>query len=106
MRRDYVRWWVAPAAASVFGQALDTAAFFGIAFWHSSNHFLAEHWGEIAVVDYVIKLAVSLLLFVPMSGDALNGIITLVYRRGGKEHVRTCCSGWWRYHYNNKRYTQ
>ena len=25
-------WWLAPAAASVFGQALDTAAFFSIAF--------------------------------------------------------------------------
>src|SRR3546814_9420668 len=37
MRRDYVRWWVAPAAASVFGQALDTAAFFGIAF-RSEEH--------------------------------------------------------------------
>src|SRR3546814_20028669 len=30
MRRDYVRWWVAPAAASVFAPALDTAAFFAI----------------------------------------------------------------------------
>jgi len=81
MRRHYVQWWVAPAAASVFGQALDTVAFFGIAFWHSSNPFMAEHWGEIAVVDYVIKLAVSLLLFVPMYGVALNAIIRIMKRR-------------------------
>jgi uncharacterized integral membrane protein (TIGR00697 family) len=81
MRRDYVRWWIAPAAASVFGQALDTAAFFSIAFWHSSNPFMAEHWGEIAVVDYVIKLGVSLLLFVPMYGVALNAIIRIMKRR-------------------------
>src|SRR3546814_1433093 len=81
MRRDYVRWWVAPAAASVFGQALDTAAFFGIAFLYSSNPFMAEHWGEIDVVDYVIKLAVSLLLFLPIYGGALNGIIRAQKRR-------------------------
>jgi uncharacterized integral membrane protein (TIGR00697 family) len=81
MRRNYVQWWVAPAASSVFGQALDTAAFFSIAFWQSSNPFMAEHWGEIAVVDYVIKLAVSLLLFVPMYGLALNAIVRIMKQR-------------------------
>ena len=81
MRRDYIQWWVAPAAASVFGQALDTIAFFSIAFWRSSNPFMAEHWGEIALVDYAIKLAVSLLLFVPMYGVALNAIIGAMKRR-------------------------
>lgn len=81
MRRNHIQWWVAPAAASIFGQALDTIAFFGIAFWRSSNPFMAEHWGEIAVVDYVIKLAVSLLLFVPMYGVALNAIVRVMKRR-------------------------
>ena len=81
MRRNHVQWWVAPAAASVFGQALDTAAFFSIAFWRSSNPFMAAHWGEIAVVDYVIKLAVSLLLFVPMYGVVLSAIIRFIKRR-------------------------
>lgn len=80
MRRNHVQWWVAPTASSVFGQALDTAAFFSIAFWHSSNPFMATHWGEIAVVDYVIKLAVSLLLFVPMYGIALNVIVRFMKR--------------------------
>lgn len=81
MRRDYIQWWVAPAAASVLGQALDTIAFFSIAFWRSSNPFMAEHWGEIALVDYAIKLTVSLLLFVPMYGVALNAIIGVMRRR-------------------------
>src|SRR5690554_1674029 len=81
MRRKHIQWWVAPAAASLFGQALDTVAFFSIAFWRSSNPFMAAHWGEIAVVDYVIKLAVSLLLFVPMYGVALSAIIRFIKRR-------------------------
>lgn len=75
IRRSDVRWWVAPAAASVFGQALDTAAFFGVAFWRSSNPFMAANWVEIAVVDYFIKLAVSLLMFVPLYGLMLNAIL-------------------------------
>ncbi|MGX5658235.1 7-cyano-7-deazaguanine/7-aminomethyl-7-deazaguanine transporter [Castellaniella ginsengisoli] len=81
MRRDYVQWWIAPAASAVLGQALDTVAFFGIAFWRSSNPFMAAHWGEIAAVDYVIKLTVSLLLFVPMYGVALNAITRFMRRR-------------------------
>ena len=81
MRRGYVQWWVAPAASAVLGQALDTLAFFGIAFWRSDNPFMAAHWGEIAAVDYAIKLTVSLLLFVPMYGVALNTIVRIMKRR-------------------------
>ncbi len=73
-------WWLAPAAASVFGQALDTAAFFSIAFWRSTDTFMAANWVEIAVVDYVIKLAVSLLLFVPAYGVALAAIVRAMGR--------------------------
>ncbi|CAM5779617.1 7-cyano-7-deazaguanine/7-aminomethyl-7-deazaguanine transporter [Castellaniella caeni] len=75
IRRSTVAWWVAPAASAVLGQALDTLAFFWIAFWRSSNPFMAAHWGEIALVDYAIKLTVSLLLFVPLYGIMLNAII-------------------------------
>ncbi|MBS0466237.1 MAG: 7-cyano-7-deazaguanine/7-aminomethyl-7-deazaguanine transporter [Proteobacteria bacterium] len=75
IRQQSRAWWLAPAAASVLGQALDTAAFFAIAFWHSSNAFMAANWVEIAWVDYVIKLTVSLLLFVPAYGVVLAAIV-------------------------------
>ncbi len=75
IRQKSHAWWVAPAVASVFGQALDTAAFFSIAFWRSVDPFMAANWVEIAVVDYAIKLAVSLLLFVPAYGVALAAIV-------------------------------
>ena len=42
---------------------------------------MAANWMEIAVVDYVIKLAVSLLLFVPAYGVALAAIVR-VMRQG------------------------
>ncbi len=75
IRQKSSAWWLAPAAASVFGQALDTAAFFAIAFWRNSNAFMAAHWVEIAWVDYAIKLGVSLLLFVPAYGVLLAAVV-------------------------------
>ena len=37
-------WWVAPAASTLFGNLVDTIAFFSIAFWRSTDPFMAEHW--------------------------------------------------------------
>ncbi len=59
-------WWLAPAASTVLGSALDTALFFAVAFHRSSDAFMAEHWVDIALVDYAVKLAISLLAFVPL----------------------------------------
>jgi len=36
---------------------------------------MAANWVEIALVDYVIKLAVSLLLFVPAYGVVLAALV-------------------------------
>lgn len=66
------QWWVAPALSTVLGNALDTLAFFAIAFYQSTDSFMAEHWTEIALVDYSFKLLISLGLFVPMYGVLLN----------------------------------
>ena len=59
-------WWLAPAASTVLGSALDTLLFFGVAFHRSSDAFMAEHWVGIAMVDYAVKLGISLLAFVPL----------------------------------------
>jgi len=75
LRRLTVPWWIAPAVSSIVGQALDTVAFFSIAFWRSTDPWMAAHWVEIGMVDYGTKLAVSLLLFVPMYGVALGAIL-------------------------------
>lgn len=67
-------WWVAPSLSTVFGNLVDTYAFFSVAFWRSSNPFMAEHWLEIATVDFVIKLVISLAFFIPLYGIMLNAI--------------------------------
>lgn len=61
-------WWLAPTASMVLGNASDTIAFFSIAFWRSSDPFMATHWVEIALVDYGFKIAISLLFFLPAYG--------------------------------------
>lgn len=81
--RQLPQWWIAPTASTIFGNLLDTFAFFSVAFWHSDNPFMAEHWVEIATVDYGVKLAISLILFVPLYGMLLNAILRLLDGRRG-----------------------
>ncbi|WP_372880575.1 7-cyano-7-deazaguanine/7-aminomethyl-7-deazaguanine transporter [Psychromonas sp.] len=65
-------WWVAPACSTVIGNLVDTVVFFGFAFYASNDLFMAEHWPEIATVDYAFKLIVSLGLFLPAYGVLLK----------------------------------
>ena len=76
--RRLPQWWIAPSMSTLLGNLLDTYTFFSVAFWNSSNTFMAEHWLEIATVDYVVKLVVSLALFVPLYGVLLNAILRLM----------------------------
>ncbi|MBW7981023.1 7-cyano-7-deazaguanine/7-aminomethyl-7-deazaguanine transporter [Enterobacillus tribolii] len=68
-------WWVAPTASTLFGNISDTVAFFFIAFYRSSDPFMASHWVEIALVDYCFKLMISLIFFLPMYGVMLNMVL-------------------------------
>ncbi|MFQ6372300.1 7-cyano-7-deazaguanine/7-aminomethyl-7-deazaguanine transporter [Shewanella sp. YIC-542] len=65
-------WWVAPSASTVFGNLIDTLIFFSVAFYASSNDFMASHWPEIAAVDYSFKLLISFALFLPAYGVLLR----------------------------------
>jgi len=74
------QWWLAPAASMVLGNLSDTLAFFFIAFWHSSDPFMAQHWVEIALVDYGFKIIISLLFFLPAYGAMLAMLGRLLAR--------------------------
>jgi len=65
-------WWVAPAASTFIGNLVDTLIFFGVAFYASSDSFMAANWPEIASVDYSFKLIVSFGLFLPAYGLLLK----------------------------------
>lgn len=70
--RQSRHWWLAPTASTLFGNISDTLAFFFIAFWRSPDPFMAQHWVEIALVDYSFKVLISILFFLPMYGVLLN----------------------------------
>lgn len=70
--RSAKSWWMAPAASTVIGNLIDTLVFFSVAFYASSDTFMASHWPEIATVDYGFKLIVSLGLFLPAYGVLLK----------------------------------
>jgi len=70
--RNTQSWWVAPAASTLIGNLVDTLVFFSLAFYASSDSFMAAHWPEIASVDYGFKLIVSLGLFLPAYGVLLK----------------------------------
>ncbi len=74
LRRN-ASWWVAPSASTVLGALIDTFVFFGVAFYASSDEFMAANWIEIAWVDYAFKLLVSLIFFIPAYGIIVNKMI-------------------------------
>lgn len=73
--RKLKTWWIAPSSSMVFGSMADTFLFFAIAFYASSDPFMAEHWVEIGFVDYLFKLVIGIALFVPAYGALLNYIL-------------------------------
>lgn len=70
--RQTKSWWVAPSASTIIGNLVDTLVFFSLAFYASTDSFMAANWPEIAMVDYGFKLIVSLGLFLPAYGLLLK----------------------------------
>jgi len=75
------KWWIAPTASTIVGGMIDTFVFFSVAFWRSSDEFMAANWVEIGSVDYCIKLSIMLMLMVPLYGMLLNLLLRLLGTR-------------------------
>ena len=73
--RQLKTWWIAPTSSMIFGSMADTFLFFSIAFYASTDVFMAENWMSIGFVDYLSKLLIGILLFVPAYGVILNMIL-------------------------------
>lgn len=83
--REVKNWWLAPAASTVFGNLIDTMLFFSIAFFASTDPFMAANWQEIAWVDYAFKIAISLVFFLPLYGILLKYMTTKLIAITGEE---------------------
>lgn len=73
--RKNQKWWVAPSAAAIVGNIIDTFVFFSIAFYRSEDAFMSENWVEIATIDYGFKLLICGLFFLPLYGVLLNVLL-------------------------------
>lgn len=73
--RQLKNWWIAPAASTILGNAIDTVIFFSVAFAHGADEFMAAHWIEFAMVDYGWKIAICGLFFLPAYGVLLKFLL-------------------------------
>lgn len=69
------KWWAAPAAASSIGSAVDTLVFFVVAFYASSDAFMAANWPAIALADFACKILIGACLFLPLYGVLLRYLL-------------------------------
>lgn len=72
--RQHKQWWHAPLASAVVGNLVDTYVFFYIAFYKTSDTYLAENLFEIASVDYVFKIIINSIFFLPLYKILLDRI--------------------------------
>lgn len=79
--RQLKQWWIAPLASTILGNLIDTVCFFAIAFYQSSDAFMAAHWMEIAAMDYAFKVLMSTVVFLPIYGVVLNRIQQILTAR-------------------------
>ncbi len=65
-------WWIAPMISTFFANIIDTYIFYSAAFYQSEDPFMAANWLEVATVDLVFKIIVSILIFLPVYGVLLR----------------------------------
>lgn len=65
-------WWAAPALSTVVANVIDTYTFFSVAFHGSMDAFMSENWLSVAHSQVGIKIAIGLLVFLPIYGVFLN----------------------------------
>ncbi|KAF6664000.1 7-cyano-7-deazaguanine/7-aminomethyl-7-deazaguanine transporter [Pantoea sp. EKM101V] len=85
--RRLPQWWVAPGCAMFLGNISDTLAFFFIAFYKSPDAFMAQHWVEIALVDYSFKVLICMVFFLPAYGVLLNAALKRLAERQSARQV-------------------
>ncbi|MCX7548332.1 7-cyano-7-deazaguanine/7-aminomethyl-7-deazaguanine transporter [Xanthomarina sp. F1114] len=79
--RQHKQWWHAPLASGIFGNFMDTLTFFTIAFYKTSDRYLAENLFEIATVDFIFKVIINALFFLPLYKIILDRVLKKLQNR-------------------------
>ena len=74
-------WYLAPVVSTFFAQLIDTYLFYGVAFYNSADDFMRENWNLIAFNDFILKLVVCYLAFLPIYVLILNRTFNYIKTR-------------------------
>ena len=74
-------WYLAPVLSTFFAQLIDTYLFYGVAFYNSADDFMRENWDLIAFNDFILKLVVCYLAFLPIYVLILNRTFNYIKTR-------------------------
>ena len=74
-------WYLAPVISTFFAQLIDTYLFYGVAFYNSADDFMRENWDMIAFNDFILKLVVCYLAFLPIYVLILNRTFNYIRTR-------------------------
>ncbi len=74
-------WYLAPVVSTFFAQMIDTYLFYGVAFYNSADDFMRENWDLIAFNDFILKLVVCYLAFLPIYVLILNRTFNYIKTR-------------------------
>ena len=74
-------WYLAPFVSTFFAQLIDTYLFYGVAFYNSVDDFMRENWDLIAFNDFMLKLVVCYLAFLPIYVLILNRTFNYIRTR-------------------------
>ena len=74
-------WYLAPVISTFFAQLIDTYLFYGVAFYNSADDFMRENWDVRAFNDFILKLIVCYLAFLPIYVLILNRTFNYIRTR-------------------------
>ena len=73
--REKIQYWIwAPAISSILANIVDTFTFFAVAFYQSTDAYMAANWHLIAASQTEIKIIVSALIILPLYAMILSWI--------------------------------
>jgi len=75
-------WYAAPALSTFIAQLIDTYLFYGIAFFNSTDEFMKNNWIIIAGNDFIFKITICYIAFLPIYLIFLNGLFSFLKKRG------------------------
>ena len=74
-------WYLAPVVSTFFAQLIDTYLFYSVAFYNSTDDFMRDNWDLIAFNDFILKLVVCYLAFLPIYVLILNRTFNYIRTR-------------------------